>query len=62
MSKTHAITLTVNGVRHELEVPANRLLIDLLRDDLGLTGTKESCSIGVCGACTVIVDGEMLSA
>jgi aerobic carbon-monoxide dehydrogenase small subunit len=43
-------------------VPANRLLIDLLRDELGLTGTKESCSIGVCGACAVIVDGQMLSA
>jgi carbon-monoxide dehydrogenase small subunit len=58
----HPISLTVNGVRHDLEVPANRLLIDLLRYDLGLTGTKESCSIGVCGACTIMVNGEMLSA
>lgn len=58
----HAISLTVNGQRRELQVPANRLLIDLLRDDLALTGTKESCSIGVCGACTILVDGEMLSA
>jgi carbon-monoxide dehydrogenase small subunit len=57
----HAITLTINGQRHELEVPANRLLVDLLRYDLGLTGTKESCSIGVCGACTVIVNDQMLS-
>jgi aerobic carbon-monoxide dehydrogenase small subunit len=58
----HAISLTINGQRRELQVPANRLLIDLLRDELGLTGTKESCSIGVCGACTILVDGEMLSA
>ena len=62
MTSTHPISLTVNGVRHQLEVPANRLLIDLLRYDLGLTGTKESCSIGVCGACTIVVNGEMLSA
>ena len=62
MTSKHSISLTVNGRRHELEVSANRLLVDLLRYDLGLTGTKESCSIGVCGACTVIVDGEMLSA
>jgi len=58
----HPISLTVNGVRHDLEVPANRLLLDLLRYDLGLTGTKEGCSIGVCGACTIMVKGEMLSA
>jgi carbon-monoxide dehydrogenase small subunit len=62
VTTTHAISLTVNGVRRDLEVPANRVLVDLLRYDLGLTGTKESCSIGVCGACTIIVDGEMLSA
>ena len=62
MPSQYPISLTVNGVRHDLEVPANRLLIDLLRYDLGLTGTKESCSIGVCGACTIMVNGEMLSA
>jgi carbon-monoxide dehydrogenase small subunit len=62
VASKHTISLTVNGDRRELEVPANRLLIDLLRYDLGLTGTKESCSIGVCGACTIIADGEMLSA
>jgi carbon-monoxide dehydrogenase small subunit len=53
--------LTVNGEEHEVEVEANRLLLQVLRDDLGLTGTKEGCSIGVCGACSVIVDGRLVS-
>jgi aerobic carbon-monoxide dehydrogenase small subunit len=43
-------------------VRADRRLIDVLRDDLGATGTKEGCSIGVCGACSVLVDSELLSA
>ena len=54
-----SINLTVNGASHQLEVPASRLLIDCLRYDLGLTGTKEGCSVGVCGACTVLVDGRL---
>ncbi len=54
-----SITLMVNGTEHQLEVPARRLLVDCLRYDLGLTGTKEGCSVGVCGACTVLIDGEM---
>ena len=53
------IRLTVNGIEHQLEIPARRLLVDCLRYDLGLTGTKEGCSVGVCGACTVLIDGEM---
>lgn len=53
------VRLKVNGTDHDLEVPARRLLVDCLRYDLGLTGTKEGCSVGVCGACTVLIDGEM---
>jgi carbon-monoxide dehydrogenase small subunit len=53
------ISFKVNGTDHELDVPARRLLVDCLRYDLGLTGTKEGCSVGVCGACTVLIDGAM---
>ena len=53
------IHLTVNGTPYDLEIPARRLLVDCLRYDLGLTGTKEGCGVGVCGACTVLVDGQM---
>ena len=55
------IRLTVNGTVHELEVPSYRTLLDCLRDDLGLTGSKEGCGVGVCGACTVLLDGKMIS-
>jgi carbon-monoxide dehydrogenase small subunit len=55
------ISLRVNGQEHTLEVPSQRLLIDCLRYDLGLTGTKEGCSVGVCGACTVLMDGQIIS-
>ena len=51
------VSLTVNGVRHEIETDPTRRLLDVLREDLGLTGTKESCGAGECGACSVILDG-----
>jgi aerobic carbon-monoxide dehydrogenase small subunit len=49
--------LTVNGTMHELDIEPRRLLSDALRHDLGLTGTHVGCEHGVCGACTVLVDG-----
>jgi len=55
------VRMRLNGKKVEVEIPTNRLLIDCLRYDLGLTGTKEGCSVGVCGACTVLMDGEMIS-
>ena len=55
---THEVNLTVNGVPHSVSVPARRLLSDCLRHDLGLTGTHVGCEHGVCGACTVLLDGE----
>ena len=55
------ITLVVNGQSYDLEIEPNRLLLHALRDELGFTGTKEGCSIGVCGACSVILDGRLVS-
>jgi len=51
------IALTVNGVAHEVDVEPRRLLVQVLREDLGLTGTHVGCDTSQCGACTVLVDG-----
>ena len=53
------VKMVVNGTEREADVPATRLLLDFLRYDLGLTGSKDGCGVGVCGACTVLVDGEL---
>src|SRR3954467_14120307 len=57
MRETHEITLTVNGVPRTARAEARRLLSDFLRHDLRLTGTHVGCEHGVCGACTVLLDG-----
>jgi carbon-monoxide dehydrogenase medium subunit len=54
-------TVTVNGRKRRIVAPANKTLLDLLRDDLGLTGTKCGCEIGECGACTVLLDGKAVN-
>lgn len=56
----HPITLTVNDEVVAVTVPSRRLLADLLRDELGLTGTKRGCETGVCGACSVLLDGKVV--
>ena len=54
------LNFILNGRPTELEVSPDKRLLDLLREDLGLTGTKEGCGEGECGACTVIIDGEAM--
>ncbi len=56
------IRLLVNGAPAEVDVPGMRRLLDVLREDLGLTGTKEGCGEGECGACSVILDGQLVDA
>jgi aerobic-type carbon monoxide dehydrogenase small subunit (CoxS/CutS family) len=53
-----SVTLTVNGTPREGRCPPRKLLVDFLREDLGLTGTHVGCEHGICGACTILVNGE----
>ena len=61
MSDMLQIEVTVNGARRTFDVAVHHTLLDVLRDDLDLTGTKECCVVGECGACTVIVDGRAMN-
>ncbi|MGD0713804.1 MAG: (2Fe-2S)-binding protein [Gaiellaceae bacterium] len=56
--RTYSVSLTVNGRPHTLDVPAHHTLLRALREQLDLVGTKECCTEGECGACTVLVDGQ----
>ena len=58
MTERERIAITVNGTEHEVDVEPRRTLVDVLRHDLGYTGTHVGCEQGVCGACTVLLDGE----
>jgi carbon-monoxide dehydrogenase small subunit len=60
--KTLPVTVTVNGTAYERTVPARRSLVEFIREDLGLTGSHIGCEHGVCGACTVLMDGEPIRA
>jgi len=62
MKDVHQIRLTVNGRPHELAVESRRTLADMLRHDLGYTGTHLGCEHGICGACTVLLDGAPVRA
>lgn len=57
----HSVTLRVNGIDYNLQIEARVSLLDALRENIGLTGTKKGCNQGACGACTVLVDGERIN-
>ncbi len=59
-AKAHTLTMTVNNSQVAVEIQPDELLVDVLRDRLGLTGTKVGCNEGECGACTVIMDGQAI--
>ena len=58
MTDPEEIVLNINGVNYDIEVEPRRSLVEVLRETLGLTGTKKSCNEGECGACTVLIDGR----
>ena len=60
-SVSRTVHLTINGKPYKVTAPNRRTLVDLLRYDLGLTGTKEACSVGVCGACSVLLNGRLVA-
>jgi carbon-monoxide dehydrogenase small subunit len=60
MAKKHHVTTTVNGDEYEFLTEPQQTLLDILRDELMLSGTKEGCATGDCGACTVVIDGVMV--
>ena len=57
----HSVTLRVNGIDYKLQIEARVSLLDALRENIGLTGTKKGCNQGACGACTILVDGERIN-
>ncbi len=61
MMETLSLEFKVNGQEHKLSVTPNKRLLDVLREDLNLIGVKEGCSVGECGACTVIMDGKIIN-
>ena len=61
-AQTLPVSFTLNGRLHEIEVEPHELLLDVIRERLGLTGAKRSCDVQVCGACTLLVDGRPVSA
>lgn len=61
MNDLSPISLSINGERHDLLVPPWRTLLDVLRESVGLTGTKRSCQEGQCGTCTVLIDGKPIN-
>lgn len=60
--RTHTIKVEINGELYEKEVPARMTLVDFIRDEVGLTGTHIGCEHGVCGTCTILMDGEPVRA
>ena len=58
INQNRHITLTINGTVHSGQVEPRKLLVDFLREDLGLTGSHVGCEHGICGACTILINGE----